>query len=71
MFYFFYRGGVTIRCEVRMDALGEGYELVIERPDAMVRVERFRESAGLNERWADLQQALRQEGWGGPHIRDT
>jgi len=71
MFYFFYRDGVSIRCEVRMDARGEEYELIIERPDAMVRVERFRESAGLNERWASLQQGLREEGWAGPHIRET
>jgi hypothetical protein len=71
MFYFFCRGGASIRCEVRPDRWGHGYELVIDRPDACVRVEYFSEPDHLNRRWADLQQALIREGWGGPHGRAT
>jgi hypothetical protein len=69
MYYFFRRGAVSIRCEVRPDAGGEGYELVIDRPDSAIRVERFNGPRELNQRWADLQRALTREGWGGPHAR--
>lgn len=67
MFYFFRRDGVTMRCEVRTDLQGDGYELVIERPDAVVCVERFSEPAALNHRWSELEQSLLREGWG-PHV---
>jgi hypothetical protein len=41
MFYLFRREGASIRCEVRTDSGGGGYELIVNRPDAMVSVERF------------------------------
>jgi hypothetical protein len=69
MFYFFRRGAVCIRCEVRPDRCADGYELVIDRPDTVIRTERFREPAELNRRWADLQRSLINEGWGGPDAR--
>ena len=69
MFYFFRRGTVCIRCEVRPDRGSDGYELVIDRSDSVIRTERFREPGDLNRRWADLQQALLNEGWGGPDAR--
>ena len=71
MFYFFRRGDVTVRCEVRPDPHGGGYELVIDRPDAMVRIERYQEPASLNERWTTLEQTLLDEGWWGPYGRDA
>ena len=30
MFYFFRRNGRSVRCEVRADSAGEGYELIVE-----------------------------------------
>lgn len=71
MFYFFRRGAVSIRCEVRPDRGGDGYELIIDRPDAVVRVEHFREPGELNRRWVDLQRTLIREGWGGPYARSA
>ncbi|HXH08035.1 MAG TPA: hypothetical protein VNI83_15765 [Vicinamibacterales bacterium] len=68
MFYFFRRGHAWIRCEVR-DAPGDGYDLIIDRPDAMMQVEHFRGVDELNRRWAELQRALQREGWWGPQSR--
>ncbi|MGH9329574.1 MAG: hypothetical protein ACRD09_03955 [Vicinamibacterales bacterium] len=62
---------MSIRCEVRPDSCGEGYELVIDRPDAAIRVEHFTGPRELNQRWVDLQRTLSREGWGGPHGRSV
>ena len=69
MMCFFRRAEDVIRCEVRHDQSGDGYELVIDRPDSMVRVERFRRAEALNERWRDVQQTLLRHGWRGPGLR--
>ena len=69
MFYFFRRGSASIRCEVRTDSLGDGYELVVDRPDAMVSVERFDTSPELNRRWRQIERTLIREGWRGPSAR--
>jgi hypothetical protein len=69
MFYFFRRGPATLRCEVRADSNGEGYELIVDRPDAMVSVERFGEPPALNRRWSELERTLLREGWSGPQLR--
>ena len=66
MFYFFRRGEALIRCEVRTDWNGDGYELVIDRTDSMVRVERFRGADELNERWSEFEGLLLRDGWRGP-----
>ena len=66
MFYFFRRGDALIRCEVRADWNGEGYELVIDRAGAMVRVERFRAARELNQRWTEFEGTLLRDGWRGP-----
>jgi hypothetical protein len=71
MFYFFRRGDVRLRCEVRTGPQGDGYELVIDRPDAMVCIERFEEPASLNQRWTTLERTLLREGWWGPYGRDA
>ena len=65
MLYFFRRAEDVIKCEIRLDWDGDGYELVIEAPDD-VRVERFRESSELNERWAELERQLAGDGWSEP-----
>jgi hypothetical protein len=69
MFYFFRRGAATIRCEVRTDSEGYGYELVVDRPDAMVIVERFGEPPELNRRWLEIERTLLREGWREPQAR--
>jgi hypothetical protein len=66
VFYFFRRGDSLIRCEVRTDWNGEGYELVIDRTDAMVRVEWFRGAGELNRRWTEFEGRLLRDGWLGP-----
>ena len=69
MFYFFRRGAARIRCEVRTDSDGHGYELVVDRPDAMVSVERFGGPPELNRRWLEIERTLLREGWSGPQLR--
>jgi len=66
MFWFFRRGDALIRCEVRADWNREGYELVIDRTDAMVRVERFPGARELNQRWLEFEDGLIKSGWRGP-----
>ena len=66
MFYFFRRGDALIRCEVRTDWNGEGYELVIDRTDAMVRVEWFSGAGELNRHWTAFEDRLLRDGWLGP-----
>jgi hypothetical protein len=66
MFYFFRRGGATIRCEVRSDSEGKGYELIVDRPDRMVTVESFGAPPELNRRWREIERTLIREGWHGP-----
>jgi hypothetical protein len=61
---FFSRGGGIIRCEVR--PAGDGYELSIDRPDAVVQVERFSGAEALNRRWLDVEGLLLTQGWRGP-----
>jgi hypothetical protein len=66
MFYFFRRGTAVIRCEVRADWDRDGYELVIDRNDSMVRVEQFRGVRELNQRWTEFEGRLIRDGWRGP-----
>jgi len=66
MFYFFRRGQALTRCEIRTDWNGDGYELVIDCPDAGVRIERFARTHELNRRWAEVERGLLSEGWHGP-----
>jgi hypothetical protein len=39
---------------------------VIDRPGAVVRIERFRRTGDLNQRWEEFEQGLLSEGWRGP-----
>jgi hypothetical protein len=64
---FFSRRGGIIRCEVR--TAGDGYELLIDRPDALVQVERFSGAEELNRRWTDVEGGLLKQGWRGPASR--
>ena len=71
MFYFFRRGEASVRCEVRSDSDGTGYELVVDRPDAMVTIERFVAPPDLNRRWREIERTLNREGWNGPRVRNS
>jgi hypothetical protein len=51
---------------VRADWNRDGYELVIDRDDSMVRVERFRGARELNQRWTEFEERLISDGWSGP-----
>jgi hypothetical protein len=65
MLYFFEREGCILRCEIRTDLNGAGYELVIDGPQT-ARVERFKESSALEARWLELEGRLLSEGWSEP-----
>jgi hypothetical protein len=65
MLYFFERAGSVIRCEIRVDWNGSGYELVVHEPNAD-RVEHFDESTALYARWLELEGRLISEGWSEP-----
>lgn len=66
---FFSRGGGVIRCEVRPVGDRNGYELVIDRPDALLQVERFEGADAVNRRWTDVAGRLLRQGWRGPALR--
>jgi hypothetical protein len=69
MFYFFRRNGRSIRCEVRADSAGDGYELIVDRPNATLTVEHFGAPPELNRRWREIERTLVREGWQGPHAK--
>jgi hypothetical protein len=69
MFYFFQRGQEYIRCEIS-GSPDAGFTLVVTHPNGAERVERFRSSDAVHERWLSLQETLVKEGWWGPHGRD-
>ncbi len=69
MVCFFSRADGLIRCEVRPAGNGDGYELLIDRPDAAVQVERFSGAEALNRRWMDVEGYLISQGWRGPAPR--
>lgn len=71
MFYFFRRDGASLRCEIRPDSDGLGYELIVDRPDAMVSVERFDAPPELNRRWQEVERTLIRAGWDGPRLRES
>jgi len=68
MLYFFQRAESVIRCEIRLDWNGDGYELLIHERDA-VCVERFREPTALASRWSELEGELIKAGWSEPDAR--
>jgi hypothetical protein len=63
---FFEQGGKFIRCETRDRADG-AYELLIEGPDGVTRVEQFSNAAKLDERFMEVQRGYLATGWFGPY----
>ena len=68
MLYFFQRAERVIRCEIRRQWDGEGYELLVHTADG-VRIERFQEPDALALRWSELEGELIKAGWAEPDAR--
>jgi hypothetical protein len=70
VFYFFKRGSETVQCEVRSEADGLGYEIVITNPAGVQSVEHFATSEQVHDRWIELHRRFEDEGWWGPATQD-
>lgn len=70
MIWFYIRDKEHLRFEIRRATEGSGFELVITNPDGVEQIERFGDEGSLMKRSRDLEQALLQDGWWGPHSRD-
>ncbi len=55
-----------MRCEIRREGTGTGYEMIITSPDGSQRMERFEETADLIKRTLDFQRELLEAGWRQP-----
>jgi hypothetical protein len=66
MLWIFERKGEQMRCEIRREGAGEGYEMIVTTPDGSQRMERFVETNDLIKRTLDLQRELLETGWRQP-----
>jgi hypothetical protein len=66
MIWIFERTNERLRCEIRRDSAGSGYELIITNPDGSQRMERFEDTSTLIKRSLDLQIELIEAGWRPP-----
>lgn len=66
MIWIFERASERLRCEIRRESSGPGYELIVTNPDGSQRMERFDETAALIKRSLDLQLELIEAGWRAP-----
>ena len=66
MFVWFERSGRHVRVEV-LEVSPKNYELRFIDADGSERVETFADSDALAERQDQVQRALRDQGWTGPH----
>ncbi len=66
MFWWFERKGDFLRLEV-LQLAADKYELRVIYPDATERVEMFSTADDLAKRQKQLQRAMADEGWTGPH----
>lgn len=66
MLWIFERKGEQMRCEIRREGEGPGYEMIVTSPDGSQRMERFEETADLIKRTLDLQWELLESGWRQP-----
>jgi hypothetical protein len=68
--WFYAKQGGHLRCEIRQQAEGDHFELVITQPDGSERVESFLSSLLLQKRSRQLEQEWKATGWDGPFGRD-
>ena len=66
MLWVFERKGEQMRCEIRRDAEGAGYEMIVTNADGSQRMERFEETEGLIKRTLEFQRELMETGWRQP-----
>lgn len=66
MIWFFERHDARLLYEIRRQADGDDYELVVTFPDGRQEVEHFDDPHALIERSQRLQEALRAQGWEPP-----
>jgi len=66
MLWIFERKGEQMRCEIRREGAGIGYEIIVTSPDGSQRMERFGETTDLIKRTFDLQRELMDTGWRQP-----
>jgi hypothetical protein len=59
----FERNGEQMRCEIRRDGVGEGYEMLVTSADGSQRMERFEDTNDLIKRSLELQRELMESGW--------
>jgi hypothetical protein len=63
MVWFFERRDARLLYEIRHQADGDDYELVVTFPDGHQEVEQFEDAHALIERSHRLQESLRAQGW--------
>jgi hypothetical protein len=63
MIWFFERQTSRLLYEIRRQADGDDYELVVTYPDGRQEVEQFKDPIALIERSQRLQDSLRADGW--------
>ena len=66
MIWFFERDTARLLYEIRRQADGDDYELVLTFPDGRQEVEKYQDPHSLIERSQRLQETLRQQGWAPP-----
>jgi hypothetical protein len=66
MIWFFERQDARLLYEIRRQADGDDYELVVTFPDGRQEVEKFEDALALAERSKRLQDTLRAQGWAPP-----
>ena len=66
MLWIFERQAEQLRCEIRREGVGPGYELIVTNPDGSQRMERFEEAGTLIKRTLDFQRELIEAGWRSP-----
>lgn len=66
MIWIFERANERLRCEIRRESAGLGFELIVTHPDRSQRMERFEDTSALIKRSLDLQMELIGAGWRPP-----
>jgi len=66
MIWIFERANERLRCEIRREGVGPGFELIITNPDGSQRMERFEDASALIKRSLDFQMELIDAGWRPP-----
>jgi hypothetical protein len=66
MLWVFERKGEQMRCEIRREGAGAGFEMIVTTANGSQRMERFVETNDLIQRTLHLQRELLETGWRQP-----